>query len=70
MKRKDNTFHSLSVLTVGVMGLLDYFVAFMKIKGFYVYTFYKASVLSNSAVCLNLMECLAAADDWFPAIAL
>jgi len=70
MIRKDNTFHALSVLTVGVMGLLDYFMAFMKIKGLYVYTFYKASLLSNSALCLNSMECLAAADRWFPANAL
>jgi hypothetical protein len=35
---------SLFVLTVGVMGLLDYFMAFMKIKGLYVHTFYKASI--------------------------
>jgi len=34
MKRKDSTFHSLSVLTVGVVGLLDYFMAFMKIKDY------------------------------------
>ena len=70
MKRKDSTCHSLSVLTVGVMGLLDYFLAFMKIKGLYVHTFYKAYVLSNSALCLNSMEYLAAIDHWFPAIAL
>jgi hypothetical protein len=70
MKRKYSTCHTLSVLTVGVVGLPDYFVAFMKIKGLYVHTFYKASVLSNSALCLNSMECLAAADHWFPAIAL
>lgn len=70
MRRKDSTFHSLSVLIVGDMGLLDYFMAFMKIKGLYVHTFYKASVLSNSALCLNSMECLAVADHWFPAIAL
>jgi hypothetical protein len=70
MKRKDSTCHCLSVLTVGVVVLLDYFVAFMKIKGLYVHTFYMASVLSNSTLCLNSMECLAAAHHWFPAIAL